>query len=95
VDALVAAWGSGFKVLGQRKKEWMQPSPLLLVGATNRPQEIDDAARRRLPKQVRIVRCVVWRGRGGLHRGGEVERVLTDGGRERRRGDTVVHPTAM
>ena len=37
VDALVAAWGSGFKVLGQRKKEWMQPSPLLLVGATTQP----------------------------------------------------------
>lgn len=29
-----------------------QSARLLLVGATNRPQEIDDAARRRLPKQA-------------------------------------------
>ena len=30
VEEVSAAWGSGFKILGQRRKEWMQPSPLLL-----------------------------------------------------------------
>jgi SpoVK/Ycf46/Vps4 family AAA+-type ATPase len=42
-----------------------QASRLLLVGATNRPQEIDDAARRRLPKQVRLC-CAALCGGCGL-----------------------------
>eukprot|EP00967_Tisochrysis_lutea_P064080 scaffold82863_cov31-Tisochrysis_lutea.AAC.8 len=54
---------------------------LLFVGATNRPQELDDAARRRLSKRLLIPlpdaearRQMLWRGLEGLvHAIGEAE----------------------
>jgi hypothetical protein len=38
VDKFCVAWGTGFKLLGRKKKEWMQPSPLLVDRIQHAPQ---------------------------------------------------------